>query len=54
MLRLVDHALFGARISAPENKNQVGAIFVEVLNDVLGKSFPAFAAMTAGKMRFDG
>ena len=54
MLLGVDKFGFIACVAAPEEKNEVVAVLVEVLNDMLREGLPAFAAMAAGKVGFDG
>ena len=48
------HRFFAARVATPKQKYEVVAMFVEVLDDVLRKGFPAFATVAAGEMGFDG
>ena len=45
---------FGAGISAPENKYEMRASFIEIFNGSLGEDLPAFAAVRASPVRFHG
>ena len=54
MLTLVDHSFLAACIPAPEDKYQMWAVVIEIFDDVLGKCFPAFAAMATGEVGLNG
>ena len=54
MLLGVDKFGFIACVAAPEEKDEVVAVLVEILDNMLREGLPAFAAMAAGEMGFDG
>ena len=54
MLILVEQRSLRAGVAAPEHKDEVRASFVQVFDGGFGKNLPAFAAMRAGLVGFDG
>lgn len=50
----VDKGFFRASIAAPEKEDEVRLTIVKITNGVFGENFPAFAAMAAGAVGFDG
>ncbi len=54
MFSFIDDFGFIARVSAPENEDEVRSGFIEIFNAVFSEGFPALAAMAAGFVGFDG
>ena len=54
MLILVEQRSLRAGVAAPQHKDEVRASFVQIFDGGFGKDFPAFAAVGARLVGFDG
>ena len=53
MFARIDHATFGLRITAPQHEYQAFAVGIQMLDDMVGETFPTFTLMRSGLAVFD-